>query len=160
MLNGLNMTLYKYRAIDKNTLNILINREIFFPLSKYFNDPFDSQLLPGEYIESLIKMGVYDTESSKLFDEALLKKKQETYGVYCLSKESKSILMWSHYAVSHKGICFGFKNDFSKYIESDSSIETINVDYLPKGLHVFSEIYERILQKSHYNSSDAFNNFL
>lgn len=29
-------------------------------------------------------------------------------GVYCLSEDPTNILMWSHYADCHRGICFGF----------------------------------------------------
>jgi len=31
-----------------------------------------------------------------------------SYGVYCLSEKRDITLMWSHYADSHKGVCFGF----------------------------------------------------
>lgn len=30
------------------------------------------------------------------------------YGIYSLSKKANSVLMWSHYANNHKGICIGF----------------------------------------------------
>jgi hypothetical protein len=32
----------------------------------------------------------------------------ESYGVSCFSESWNSILMWSHYADRHKGICLGF----------------------------------------------------
>ena len=32
----------------------------------------------------------------------------QNIGVYCLSEDPKNILMWSHYADSHKGICIEF----------------------------------------------------
>ncbi|MGR6839523.1 DUF2971 domain-containing protein [Aliivibrio wodanis] len=150
------MTLYKYRAIDKNTLNILINREIYFSLSKYFNDPFDSQLLPGDYIKSLIKMGIYDTTSANYFDEENLKDAQNKHGIYCLSKDNDSLLMWSHYAESHTGICFGFRDNFSNHIEDEMLVDTINMEYISEKEHVFSDVYKKLLNDDYHDESGRF----
>lgn len=35
-------------------------------------------------------------------------KMRTTTGILCLSENNDNILMWSHYADSHKGICIGF----------------------------------------------------
>ncbi len=41
-------------------------------------------------------------------EESRLRKMEEVFGVFCLSAISDNLLMWSHYADSHKGICVGF----------------------------------------------------
>lgn len=41
-------------------------------------------------------------------------------GVCCFSACNDSILMWSHYADSHKGFCLGFKTDSEPFSKTDS----------------------------------------
>lgn len=42
------------------------------------------------------------------------------YGIFVLTTEFQNILMWSHYADSHRGICVRFNIDkFRNYIEND-----------------------------------------
>jgi hypothetical protein len=35
--------------------------------------------------------------------------KPEIHRIFCLSKNPKNILMWSHYADNHSGVCIGYK---------------------------------------------------
>ena len=35
--------------------------------------------------------------------------KSDLFGIFCLSEVCNDILMWSHYADGHKGVCIGFK---------------------------------------------------
>jgi Protein of unknown function (DUF2971) len=41
-------------------------------------------------------------------DPELLYYRRENFGIYCLSAKKNNILLWSHYANAHKGICVGF----------------------------------------------------
>jgi hypothetical protein len=34
----------------------------------------------------------------------------EEVWILCLSRNKKNILMWSHYAKNHEGLCFGFED--------------------------------------------------
>lgn len=43
-------------------------------------------------------------QDREIFPENTLSK----FGLYCLSEDPKNILMWSHYANNHQGICIGF----------------------------------------------------
>jgi hypothetical protein len=40
-----------------------------------------------------------------------VKNLREKVTVFCLSKENDNILLWSHYAANHSGICIGFDRD-------------------------------------------------
>ncbi|WP_172605132.1 DUF2971 domain-containing protein, partial [Flavobacterium psychrophilum] len=52
--------------------------------------------------------------------------RKEEYKVSCFSKKNNNVLMWSHYAEKHKGICVGF--DFPHKV--DEIFILSNVKYL------------------------------
>lgn len=126
-------TIYKYKEINENTLKILSDGELYFAKPSTFNDPFDvyvdysidaSNDQKKEYFEKLQKK--YPTEISidelndikKNIDNNLVDftnlakdpyKEADLSRILCLTKSPKNILMWSHYASDHKGICIGLK---------------------------------------------------
>jgi len=80
--------LYKYARINNNTLSALIERYAWYPKPSSLNDPFDCGL-------SQSLMGSNDQ-----------------WGVLSLSAINANIMMWSHYADSHKGVCIEY-TDYS-----------------------------------------------
>jgi hypothetical protein len=42
------------------------------------------------------------------FHPEFRKQVNERYGIYCLTTKNDNLLMWSHYANSHRGFCVGF----------------------------------------------------
>lgn len=124
---------YKYRPIDKYTIELLVNNELYFSEPKEFNDPFDSldncivegtrENIEKWFEQNQIKQDLRDILLKSAKDNGDLKKiyysrrnnidNRETL-VCCFSEINDNILMWSHYADSHKGICFGFKVDCLK----------------------------------------------
>jgi hypothetical protein len=46
-------------------------------------------------------------ETSRQSSERL----RQQMGIFCMTSERDNILMWSHYADTHKGFCLGFKTD-------------------------------------------------
>ena len=58
-----------------------------------------------------------------------LEKRTKSRGVFCASAADDNILMWSHYAAEHRGLCIGYEIDYEKltfadvfevkYLESD-----------------------------------------
>ncbi|MDB5087756.1 MAG: hypothetical protein JWR09_1750 [Mucilaginibacter sp.] len=57
----------------------------------------------------------------------------ENTGILCVTTENDSILMWSHYACNHKGICIEF--DAGKLAQMG---EVYDVNYVP----AFEEVYD------------------
>jgi hypothetical protein len=137
------LKLYKYRAYNEKSLSMLINKKIWVSKPTAFNDPFDCKYdfdqnftrdeynnfllsAAGEYgvpIASLSQEIANAYENGKLKQEGMdrLKKNVENTrklisdsGVYTLSKTNSNILLWSHYADSHKGFCV----EFSRYAEN------------------------------------------
>ncbi|PSW14799.1 DUF2971 domain-containing protein [Photobacterium sanctipauli] len=151
------MALFKYRPVDKNSLNILINDELYFATSSQFNDPFDSQLSPSEYIQSFESLGMNDQASELVVLEKTLQKRFEIMGIYCLSSHDDNLLMWSHYGDSHKGICFGFRNDLHYYVRTDGPVSCEEVDYLNPGEHVYTTLYMALNSGSRFHDDEFVN---
>ena len=130
--------LYKYRCCSKRHILMLINNEIYFTKPLEFNDPFDCLAQENSFSnlsENIIKeharaVGVDENlisnESTKkvidiiksrpfyiefcALQKIALSNYLENLGVFCLSENCTSILMWSHYSNYHSGFCIGFKS--------------------------------------------------
>jgi hypothetical protein len=129
--------LYKYRnlkgasssEIDDNTRKILENGELYFVKPSQFNDPFDSKIdydtnadesqlrtyfsrvlpmfgKPLSDVENIIER--IKRKEIMLSEFAPSNKYADLANIFCLSRDEKNILLWSHYAKDHTGICIGF----------------------------------------------------
>ena len=135
--------LYKYRSI-KSAIGFLKNSSIYFSNYKEFNDPFESackkkyDFTPRQYFETFQKWGVNYLDSAIKAEEIrlglvnpkdLLKKSTDMifnrFSYFCMAEEPNNILMWSHYADSHKGVCF----KFDLLQDLDTFLITVPVDY-------------------------------
>lgn len=99
--------LYKYMSLNnfERILDILINGYLFLANPQSFNDPFDPVIK---------KVDGYDKD---LFGNIK---------IGCLSANYNNVLMWSHYADAHKGICIGYNvaQIFSnKFTEDDTTLK-------------------------------------
>jgi hypothetical protein len=114
----------------KKKMNILTNNEFHFSFPYEFNDPFDSRIFiqykgtrkewkefaksipnaeDGEILlEELANIKYKQSEIDKIF-RYVSSNQYYNYTVCCFSELRNNILMWSHYANKHKGICLGFK---------------------------------------------------
>lgn len=128
--------LFKYVKINDHTKDNLINNELFFNPPEDYNDPFDSKIeieykgtikdwyywasrrkksdkkVIDQWIkdETIIEVGNGIFEFNPTKNDKLLKDLTKNhYKICCFSETKLSILMWSHYADSHKGICLCFK---------------------------------------------------
>lgn len=121
---------------------ILIHNELYFPCLSQFNDPFDCNVglsvegTPDQYREYLNRLykkkqpqldsaqrreaieNNMSQDLSRKFDETLrntLKGIRSEIGVLSLSGKRDDILMWSHYAGGHTGLCLEFRNSDYEY---------------------------------------------
>ncbi len=90
------MILYKYLPVNKNTIESFINEYVWYSNPVSFNDPFDCALITSNILKEVIR-------NKKI--------------VHCLSEEHQNLLMWSHYADSHKGICIEYTGYTDKEID-------------------------------------------
>lgn len=134
--------IYKYINFDTGLLT-LENSTIAFSHPLSFNDPYDCFIklvdfkkVPKNYRQSLIDQyfaHLDTTEKAKMLakmsktpDEVAIKLLETKgmdnelvdRGVSCFSRKNDNLLMWSHYADSHKGICIGF-NLLELYLSMD-----------------------------------------
>lgn len=128
--------LYKYISWNnEHHKRIIKNGEIYFASPDKFNDPFDCavpirfDLMSSDAFAKAIRLvhPEYGNGISGMFakiykdlDEAAkieilnsFRKHQYDYinentGLFCMTDKKDDILMWSHYANCHKGICVGF----------------------------------------------------
>lgn len=130
--------LYKYRRIDERTIQTIVNGVLYFSSPSGLNDPFDCRLRPMSYdgtdeeykalftrliaehpdfqsinaaeiAEQWIREGRH--RNHKYMDDCfdkVQKQEHQQSGVLCLCADPSNILMWSHYADSHKGCCLEF----------------------------------------------------
>lgn len=72
--------------------------------------------------------------ATKQFSAVLSEKSNEAIGVLSLTQKPDNLLMWSHYADSHKGFCIGFNSEHSffnrKRSEKDEFYYLRKVEYL------------------------------
>jgi len=154
--------LYKYRPligideshINENTQKILINGELYFSKPSQFNDPFDSKIdydtnaNENELRDFFSKLLPQFGKSLNDIDNIINKFKtgelnrsdfvpKNTYSdsnkIFCLSRDDRNILMWSHYAKDHTGVCIGFKvhkggNSMNIKIKSGYIVPIVGVD--------------------------------
>jgi len=107
-------SLFKYKPINKYTLINLINDEIYMPASKELNDPF----------ECLANLDITNVQNSG-FDikaiDSFVKDVPEWIGlagIYSMSSTPFDVLMWSHYAEYHKGICLEYARNSNNELGS------------------------------------------
>lgn len=115
-------SLFKYKPMNQFTLDIIANNRIFYPYPESFNDPFDTKCLftneTSKVIADLDKTAEIFPDESKII--AYYRKNHtleindfharlKNLGIVSLAENRKNILMWSHYADNHKGICIEFK---------------------------------------------------
>ncbi len=126
--------IYKYRKLskNKNTQNLIINGELYFPSPKKLNDPFDSLISINVFELSDLEIDIYLKKIQnylivkwghpELINSILSSYKNDKYklqgliddynddvvnqkiGVYSTSTNWDNLLMWSHYGDNHAGV--------------------------------------------------------
>lgn len=125
--------IYKYISFEGG-MKTLIDQTLLFKNPTIFNDPYDCYTelvsfdkIPINYRNEIIKKYrpnisrqerrlelkkstkiITDYELSEMLKNQALPAELMNRGVSCFSRTYKELLMWSHYADSHKGFCIGF----------------------------------------------------
>lgn len=141
-------TLYKYYAPGRWE-TMFRDWTIRFTTLDKFNDPFEGlpaadniwgakfmekfkdERLPNATAEQL--NAVVTTEDKKAILEDI-RKESTGIGIFCLTSNPKNLLMWSHYAESHKGFVVQFKMDSPFFAKeySDTLWQPRKVKYTQK----------------------------
>lgn len=147
--------LYKYTPISTRSLSIISSRKVWYAKPRTFNDPFDCGLdLCGDItIEEKIQvlraeMEREDWSAEKITQQLQhsfaangelnqtatqnieklttdIHQKRDVVGILSLSRTPRSILMWSHYADQHRGMCIEFTIPVSPSLHEVSYSQTV-----------------------------------
>ncbi|MGL5681665.1 MAG: DUF2971 domain-containing protein [Marinifilaceae bacterium] len=126
--------LYSYRRVTDYTLSEIINKNLSLSSPTQFNDPFDSfGLLWSEYQ----RLQSANSEIARIERDMFLTNFNHVRIRCFVANDSltqdeilaRNILMWSHYADDHKGICIEYKVDIHKLIENNKSMSFQKVSY-------------------------------
>lgn len=140
---------YRYRSLSgEYELDNLKNNQIWLAKPDTFNDPFDS-MINADIGEMFKRYKFQDKEMNNLYHrmdgvqkraanrivekegkkiqleiDNDIKKFRDNFSVACFSESNANLLMWSHYANYHKGICI-------EYSFNDINNKDDNVSFLP-----------------------------
>ncbi|MGL1958428.1 MAG: DUF2971 domain-containing protein [Colwellia sp.] len=112
-------SLYKYKPMNQFTLDIIASERIFYALPESFNDPFDtkcsftnsSAIIQSTDAQKIARAFPNDPDimafelKSTSSDIDKFHHNLKNFGIVSLAESAADILMWSHYADNHKGIC-------------------------------------------------------
>jgi len=120
---------YKYSDFNTGLNKILLEQSLKFSNPSEYNDPFDCHegLIKIEHNKELVRKVLHTSELNSTFkisrkekrklEKDIFKKelylpiirdKRNDYKLSCFSANKDEVLMWSHYADMHRGICIGF----------------------------------------------------
>ncbi len=162
---------YKYRKLNKNTLDSLLNKYFYYSNPSELNDPFDC-IVPNDYAATheeikkwIISLNLSKSKQKKIYEKLLIDKintqqkeiienaEKDSINIYCLSTEWNESLMWAHYADSYKGICIGYSTDYF------NNFYSLRIDYKTKYNELFQktdfDYYYATLFKVNYNKNNT-----
>ena len=89
--------------------------------------------VPVAMAEMVVKFRADPEFLPRMFLERILNHANKVFGVFSLSKNHKSTLMWSHYATSHSGFCVGFNPAHKFFLRQPGDLrdvgEPVDVEY-------------------------------
>lgn len=119
-------TLYKYYSEKLDVIEHLINPSIKLAATSSLNDPFENKLSYELAKNITMSMNLGDKENNYQITEKfkeMYTNVTSNFGVVSLTETHENILMWAHYANSHKGVCIGYKEDLFKDLDSKEGAE-------------------------------------
>ena len=143
MINFKPIYFYRYRSLAngaaKYVERMICHNELYFSKPSSFNDPFDCRAIfkPNISYEDFCSSAKRQFPDSSFSEPELQNKYKElisrldegteihyamvleNVNILCLSTTNSNILMWSHYANSHQGICLEFKGDSSLFSDAN-----------------------------------------
>ena len=121
--------IFKYVPFDSQSLQILIDKKLYFSPPHFQDDPLDSNFqIDARYYNSFPNDPLLNSEGiNRIALKYHIKKLLNNYGICCFSKDIKNILLWSNHANGGRGFCFIFSK--SKLLASlQEKNETMVVD--------------------------------
>lgn len=119
-------TLYKYYS--SLPYDYFKNPTIKLSQLALLNDPFE-HYMPTQAIHESMKRIFGDNYNEQIDHIRMFKKNYKfinaTKGIVSLSETHRNLLMWTHYADQHQGLCIGYKHDFLSSLPLPEQYNTI-----------------------------------
>lgn len=139
--------LYKYRAVDSNSLAILKTKKIWYAQPGSFNDPYDCNISLCEkdfhqgWLTILAMKATHESnikvlhsiitepmalelwsksQSSYKFLKDIMFKQLQSIGILSLSTRNDLMLLWSHYSDNHKGFCIELSMEAGSVLRNEA----------------------------------------
>ncbi len=134
---------FKYRFINKNLIDSLVNGSLYFALPSNLNDPFDCQVdirksanfaaskVSGMKREILLKISTLDNFGDEI------QRRMMKIGVCSFSLNLEESLLWSHYADEHRGVCLMY--EFTENFILEEANEIVGVSEIVYGENPLSD---------------------
>ena len=127
---------YKYRSMSnlRYFLDILLYKRLYLASYSELNDPME---------------GAYRIKNGVKYDDSwlrLLRSEKNDIHICSLSKTYNNILMWSHYADSHKGCCIELEVTSEKGID-ETSVQYVDQIGAVQGKDYKDEAYQILSRK-------------
>lgn len=137
--------IYKYCSYEVGLNDIILKQSLKFSNPSEYNDPFDCHeslikldlmnldletFIEKQYpnLSRNIKQGLVRNFNSKCLYKCLSEERKRIK-ITCFSLNYNNILMWSHYADKHSGICIGFH--FHPYLDNFVLTPVKYIDEIP-----------------------------
>ncbi|MEZ4972853.1 MAG: DUF2971 domain-containing protein [Cyclobacteriaceae bacterium] len=144
--------IYKFFRINQYLFDTLISNQLYFSSIQQFNDPYDSRMtflsrIDEEDFKVYLKNTIESEEIRLKYLNAFKKNPDEFikpfidlyesmlnyFGICCFTNDKDDLLLWSHYADGHKGVCLGFDYDlmtkkFPQFDEVDYNDDPFHFD--------------------------------
>lgn len=161
-------SLYKYWSFEKwnRDKSLLQEDKLYLPTMDVLNDPFEFAMAFNydDFIETVIEKHSLQNktkdELSNMFRDKFediinqINNTKQKMGVRCFSETNDNLLMWAHYADSHKGYCVEYSsidlfNQFqTALVPVVYKIDYPKVGYFNDSLGVYENAMSRIATKS------------
>ena len=142
---------WKFKSIDTNTFKMLALSQLWFADPETFNDPFDTNLDLLWILDAVKSNLINYNKTHDAIRKRIIANSRRRYTsrfLYCMSMNSldfppyKDVLMWSHYANEHKGICLGMS---MSSVQRKLSVDA-HVGYTDWSVYYGTEVLERFTQ--------------
>jgi len=130
-----------YKYLDPAGFIALTSLTMRFTKLVELNDPFESRL-------SLMSKGQFITPPKR---RPQLEKLLREHGVSCFTEDARHLLLWAHYARSHRGFVIGFNTDHPSFQSYGSLVQ---MNYSTRRPRIDSQNFDGVLHALSFKSKE------
>lgn len=101
--------LYKYATFCSNTISSLQESYVWYATPQALNDPFDCGLVARDFEHGWF----------------------ESHGILSLSATNSNVIMWSHYADCHSGLCIEYTDYTDEQLDTEPIKSRVKIPLMP-----------------------------